>query len=181
MTERALYTAMFYFMLLVAVGVALARCDGDKPGVAGITRDTVWRVTQLPPERDTVTATVVIRKAGRIDTVSVVRIDSFFRDLPPFSLRGAEFITSKRDTITAEYHYQSGGLPALNGGVTLPLSEFRYNVRYSPDTVLTITTREYIQPSKLQFGAQIGTGIVVGIDGTVRPAAFLGVGLNYKF
>ena len=95
-----------------------------------------------------------------------MRADTLFRDLPPFSLRGAEFITSKRDTITAQYNY--------------PANQFEYVARYAPDTVLTVTTREYIQPNKLQFGAQIGAGIAVGIDGVMRPAVFVGVGLNWR-
>ena len=100
------------------------------------------------------------------DTGSV-RIDSFFRDLPPFSLQGAEFVTAKKDTITAQYRY--------------PANQFEYEARYSPDTVLTITTREYIKPDKVQFGVQGGVGAAVGFDGIVRPAVFVGLGVNYKF
>lgn len=191
MTDRTQITAIIGFFLALLVAWQFSRCNNHIVGGNNmITTDSSLAITQPQPTTAQTPATLYI-DTGSVQYKTVwrtkyrdtgsVRIDSFFRELPPFSLRGAEFITSKRDTITAEYHYQSGGLPALNGGVTLPLSEFRYNVRYSPDTVLTITTREYIQPSKLQFGAQIGTGIVVGIDGTVRPAAFLGVGLNYKF
>ena len=134
-----------------------------------ITRDTVWKITQLPPERDTVTATLTVTKRlrGATDTLTVVRIDSFFRDLPPFSLQGAEFVTAKKDTITAQYRY--------------PANQFEYVARYAPDTVLTVTVREYIKPDKVQFGVQGGVGAAVGIDGVVRPAVFVGVGINYKF
>lgn len=169
MTERSqnILILGFLLILLCAVGFGLNKCNHSVGGNNMITRDTVWKITQLPPERDTVTATVVIRKAGRIDTVSVVRIDSFFRDLPPFSLQGAEFVTAKKDTITAQYRY--------------PANQFEYEARYSPDTVLTITTREYIKPDKVQFGVQGGVGAAVGFDGIVRPAVFVGLGVNYKF
>ena len=170
MTERSQNILIYGFLLILlcAVGFALNKCADQFPDAGKvIVRDTIKEVTQLPPERDTVTATLtVVRKSRTTDTLTIVKIDSFFRDLPPFSLRGAEFITSKRDTITAQYNY--------------PANQFEYVARYAPDTVLTVTTREYIQPNKLQFGAQIGAGIAVGIDGVMRPAVFVGVGLNWR-
>ena len=140
-----------------------------------ITTDSSLTITQPPPTTAQTPATLYIDTGSvRYKTIwrtkyrdtGSVRIDSFFRDLPPFSLQGAEFITSKRDTITAQYNY--------------PANQFEYVARYAPDTVLTVTTREYIQPNKLQFGAQIGAGIAVGIDGVMRPAVFVGVGLNWR-
>lgn len=170
MTERTQIIAIAVFMTAICAAAlfGLNKCSDHFPDAGKvIIRDTLWKVTQLPPERDTVTATLtVIRKSRTTDTLIIMRADTLFRDLPPFSLRGAEFITSKRDTITAQYNY--------------PANQFAYEARYSPDTVLTVTTREYIQPNKLQFGAQIGAGIAVGIDGVMRPAVFVGVGLNWR-
>lgn len=168
--RQGYYIIAFCVALVIAAVFALFRYDGCNHSVGGniITRDTLLKIIQLPPQTDTVTATLtVVRKSRTTDTLTIVKIDSFFRDLPPFSLRGAEFVTAKKDTITAQYRY--------------PANQFEYEARYSPDTVLTITTREYIKPDKVQFGVQGGVGAAVGFDGIVRPAVFVGLGVNYKF
>ena len=171
MTERTQIIAIAVFMTAICAAAlfGLNKCSDHFPDAGKvIIRDTLWKVTQLPPERDTVTATLtVIRKSRTTDTLIIMRADTLFRDLPPFSLRGDSFVTAKRDTIFAEYQF--------------PANKFIYDCRYSPDTVIQITTREYIKPDKVQFGAQIGAGLTVGIDGVVRPGAFVGVGINYKF
>jgi hypothetical protein len=177
MTDRTQITAIIGFFLALLVAWQFSRCNNHIVGGNNmITTDSSLAITQPQPTTAQTPATLYI-DTGSVQYKTVwrtkyrdtgsVRIDSFFRDLPPFSLQGAEFVTAKKDTITAQYRY--------------PANQFEYEARYSPDTVLTITTREYIAPNKLQFGAQIGAGIAVGIDGIVRPAAFVGVGVNYRF
>jgi hypothetical protein len=170
MTERTQNILAFGFLLILlcAVGLAFSKCDGVNhlPGSGKVIRDTVYVVTTLPPSIDTVRAYIRVVKHD-LTTDTIIKTDTFFRDLPPFSLVGESFVTSKRDTITARYNY--------------PANQFAYEARYSPDSVLTVTNTVTIPPQRLQFGAQFGVGAAYCMDGVIRPAAFVGVGINWRF
>ncbi len=171
MTERTENILAFGFLiiLLCAVGFALNRCNQIPDAGGVIQRDTVikWQVTQLPPTTDTLPVFITVTKRLPVarDTMYLVKSDTFFRDLPPFTLRGDEYITAKKDTIFAEYQF--------------PANTFIYNCRYSPDS--TKETTITIPPNRLQFGAQFGIGAAVGFDNIIRPAFFVGIGFNYRF
>lgn len=171
MTERTQNILAFGFLLILlcAVGLAFSKCDGVHhlpDGGKVIERDTVWKVIALPPSIDTVRAYIRVVKHD-LTTDTIIKTDSFFRDLPPFSIVGEAFVTTKKDTIVAEYQF--------------PANKFIYDCRYSPDTVLTITNTVTIPPLRLQFGAQFGVGAAYCMDGVIRPAAFVGVGINWRF
>lgn len=179
MTKPTQYIGMLVFLLACLAGAAVALRDcGDKPNISRQTTDSAYSITQYPPTLEAprpVTLTIY-RDTGSIkwrthtltvhDTVPG-GVDSFFRELPPFSITGDRFISSKQDTITATFEH--------------PANLMHYMVRYSPDTALTVTKKEYILPSPLQFGAQAGVGAAVGFDGVIRPGIYVGVGLTYRF
>ena len=170
MTERTqnILALGFLIILLCAVGLAFSKCDGVNrfPDSGKTIRDTVLKVIALPPSIDTVRAYIRVVKHD-LTTDTIIKTDSFFRDLPPFSIVGESFVTAKRDTITARYNY--------------PANQFAYEARYSPDTAMTITNTVTIPPDKVQFGVQFGVGATVGFDGVVRPGMFAGVGINWRF
>lgn len=181
MTERTQNILAFGFLLILlcAVGLAFSKCDGvNRFPDSGKTKttDSVITVTQPPPTTGTTPAILYIDTGSvqykaiwrtRYRDTGSIRVDTFFVGLPPFSLRGEAFVTSKRDTIVAEYQF--------------PANKFIYDCRYSPDTVLTITNTVTIPPQRLQFGAQFGVGAAYCMDGVIRPAAFVGVGINWRF
>lgn len=166
-TEKKLVTTVLGIIVGFALGALRCGCGYNLHTVPipnPKTIDSAFAEKLIPPTHDTVPVTAYKYLPGKRDTV--VRVDTLFKGLPPFRLVSEEFVTSKSDTITTEYSY--------------PANRFIFQVRYSPDTTFTVTVREYIQPSRIQFGLQLGAGAAIGVDGVVRPGVFIGFGANIK-
>lgn len=170
-TEKNIVAMVITAIILIAIVSIKWACEREPLPVTdgGRTRiDTFYSVCWLAPDTDTVRVTVYVKSKTPqgVDTVWKEKVDTLFKGLPPFSLTSGEYVTGKRDTLTAQYEY--------------PLNRFIFKVAYSADTTATIHKTEYVMPSKFQLGISVGTGLGVDFGGTVRPCVFFGAAVNYK-
>lgn len=90
--------------------------------------------------------------------------ETYCKETLQFAAESSRQIFNSGDSLTAKFTY--------------PQMIFTFDFHPKADTLKTITRTILEIEKESPFGVHLGLGMVMGIDGTVRPGVFAGVGIK---
>lgn len=90
--------------------------------------------------------------------------ETYCKETLQFAAESSRQIFNSGDSLTAKFTY--------------PQMIFTFDFHPKADTLKTITRTILETEKESPFGVHLGLGMVMGIDGTVRPGVFAGVGIK---